>query len=72
MANSALEQRSAAQRLARHPDRLAARATHQRGPVGVEGVQVDAREWRLEFGAGLLEALMVAQVAAPGDATAMQ
>ena len=42
------EQRPAAHRLARHPDRLAARAAHEVGRVRVERVEVDERERRVE------------------------
>ena len=51
------EQLAAADRLAGHPDRLAAGAGGQRGGVGVEGGEVDHRERRVEVGGRPVEAL---------------
>ena len=62
--DDARKQRSAAQRLARHADALVAGAGDQRLPVGVKGVEVHARERRVELAAGMLQALVVGRVAA--------
>jgi hypothetical protein len=53
-AEDALEQRPAAQRLARHPDRLCAGPREHRVAVGPHCVEVDEGEWSLDLFEDLL------------------
>jgi hypothetical protein len=57
-AQDAFGQRPAAQRLARHPDRLATCATQHLSPVGRHRIEVDEGKRRLHLGEDLLIALV--------------